>query len=465
MERIDHNKKMDLIKKYNVKGSYYTAYPPAGLWLDKYESIDYQEGLCDVFVHNEQLPIQLYIHVPFCNQQCWYCQCFQVTTHDKNLIQIGVDSLIKEIRLLFNFINANRLKYRLVEIHLGGGSPTHLTLVQFDQLIHCIQEQVDLSSVAEFAVEIDPRTVDRAKLEHYSRMGINRVSLGVQEFNPQVQKAINRIQPLALIENLLMARALFKGVNFDLLYGLPLQTRESLLQTLREVIRLSPDRVAFSILGYRPDVFKHNRMIKETDLPSLQERTEMWEDSLNAFLGNGYERIGMDHFAKSWDALAIAKREKRHFRNSMGYSPGRFQDNLSVGPSGMIRLKQYYFQNTYSLSEYSNKVEKGMFPIVRGYKLNIDDMLRRDIMNSIMTYYRIEYVQYENNYKIKFAEYFKLEIDKMKAFVDEGIVDLKDNVIEISPLGRLFLRNICALFDNLHMEYKHNIETGLKAEC
>jgi oxygen-independent coproporphyrinogen-3 oxidase len=449
-----------LHREYNVRGSYYTAYPPSGLWSEQFTQQDYRQSLRDCLAATPDLPLQLYMHFPYCMQQCYYCQCFQVVTKNRDRMRKMVDTLIAEIRMLHSLFQESGVCPQFKEIHFGGGSPSYLDEDEFDRLVKAVSTIVNMSSVEEFAIEIDPRTVTLEKLMHYHQKGINRISFGIQELDPDVQKAINRIQPTEQIENLLQLRGLFKGINFDLLYGLPLQTRESLRKTLEKVIALSPDRIAFSVLGYRPDVFKHNRKILESDLPEFIERTMMWEESLQLFQSNGYERIGMDHFAKPDDELAVAKHHNRLFRNSMGYSPGRFQDNISIGPSAMTRMKNYYFQNTYSISDYCTSIAKSQFPIIRGYRLDHDDLMRRSIMNELMTYYRLDIASLETHYKIDFKHYFKDEIDALHEFEAIGILELSPAAIQVTPLGNFFLRNICMVFDNLGLEYKHNIESG-----
>lgn len=452
----------DLLHKYNVKGSYYTAYPPSGLWVEKFTTSDFEQALTSIFTTRPALPLQLYVHFPYCMEQCFYCQCFQFVTKDRKRIQEMLAAIISEIRLLRDFFHRIGVIPQFKEIHLGGGSPSYLEQDEFGQLVRALTELVTMDQLEEFAIEIDPRTMSHDKLRDYHSCGINRISFGIQELDPVIQKAINRIQPIEQIEELLELRYLFKGVNFDLLYGLPLQTSVSLRKTLQKVIEMSPDRIAFSVLGYRPDVFKHNRKINAEDLPDLIERTRMWDESLNFFLENRYERIGMDHFAKPRDELAVAKHQNRVFRNMMGYSPGRFHDTLSVGPSGMTQIASYYFQNTYSIPEYCSAVAAGSIPVFRGYSLSDDDVIRREIMNELMTYYRINRGDFEKRYATPFGAYFEKELSKLNTFAQEGILEITDSLISVTPIGRYFLRNICMVFDNLGLEYRHNIESGMK---
>ena len=224
--------------KYNVKGSYYTAYPPSGLWSDQFSESDYRQTLTTILTETPNLPLQLYVHFPYCIQQCYYCQCFQLVTKNKERIRKMLDALIGEIAMLRLLFTQSGLTPKFKEIHLGGGSPSYLEAEEFDRLVDAISSIAPIEMMEEFAIEIDPRTVTREKLKHYSNKGINRISFGIQELNPDIQKAINRVQPIEQIEELLQLRGLFKGVNFDLLYGLPLQTRESLRKTLKKVVVL-----------------------------------------------------------------------------------------------------------------------------------------------------------------------------------------------------------------------------------
>lgn len=454
----------ELHLKYNVKGSYYTAYPPTGLWLKQFSETDYRQALTTVFEKTPDLPLQLYVHFPYCMEQCYYCQCFQFVTKDKHRIQDMLTAIITEIKLLKNFFTQTGVVPQFKAIHLGGGSPSYLEIEAFDQLVAALAELVAIDKLEEFAIEIDPRTVSKEKLRHYYFCGINRLSFGIQELDPVVQKAINRIQPIEQIEELLELRPLFKGVNFDLIYGLPLQTSHSLRKTLEKVIELSPDRISFSLLGYRPDVFKHNQKINESDLPDFIECTRMWEESLVFFSHNGYDRIGMDHFAKPDDELAIAKQQHTVFRNMMGYSPGRFHDTLSIGPSAMTQLSSWYFQNTYSIPDYCEDVAAGTIPVFRGYSLNTDDVIRREIMNEIMTYYRTDNVALETRHTISFNTYFQKELSELIGFTQDGILEITSTSLNVTLLGRFFLRNICSVFDNLGLQYLHNIESGIKGK-
>jgi oxygen-independent coproporphyrinogen III oxidase len=445
--------------------AYYSTFPSPGLWEERYAARDFEVALLDTIKGTENLPLQLYVHFPYCVKQCLFCQCYQLVTQSEKKMSVMVEYLNREIDLLFSFFRRNAVEPNVIEVHLGGGSPSYLTIEMFDTLVDKIESFIDLSKVREFAIEIDPRTVDREKIRHFHKRGINRISFGIQDFDPRVQEVINRVQSVEMIEELLEERHLFKGVNFDLIYGMPEQTLISLMKTLDTVVRLSPDRIAFSILGHRPDVFKHNRKIDASAFPTLLERAMMWEKALPYFLANGYERVGMDHFAKPGDELALAQKTATVYRNLMGYSPGRFEDTLAVGPSGMTRIGNYYFGSVYEIPNYCQKIDNNLFPVFRGFYLEPDMRIRRDVMNLIMLYQKVDFNIIENKYKIDFNEYFKAELQKLQEFVALEVLELTDTCFRTSPsLGYYFLRHFCKVFDNLGVEHKHNIETGIKAK-
>ena len=454
-----------LFNKYNVPGSFYTSFPPTGLWLEEFTHINYFEALEQLLSNKPNTPLQLYIHYPFCRQQCWYCQCYQLIASEAAR-KTFLEYLLREIDLLINFFTGRSLKPNFREIHLGGGSPSFLPTADFERLLAKLGQLLDVQVLDEFAIEVDPHTVNQTDLVRYSEQGVTRVSFGVQELNPVVQKAINRIQPLELIEDRLNVRDRFKGINFDLIYGLPLQTRASLQKTISEVMRLKPDRIAFSILGYRPDIFPHNRLINERDLPTLMEKMDMWDDTLQTFLANDYERIGVDYFARKGDTLIQAKANKVLLRDANGYSPGRFGNNLSLGPSGMARVGNFYFQNFYGLDAYYAAIDDGKFPIFRGYRLNRDEQMRRYVMHQIINYFQLDVRTFEQRYQTDFGTYFKNELESLQSFVADSLLEIQLERLTVTPLGTYFLRNICKVFDNLGKEHKHNVETAIKtASC
>ncbi len=451
-----------LIDKYDVKGSFYTDYPALGLWRTEYNEAIYINALKSLFSQNKDTPLLLYIHFPFCPKQCLYCQCYTKITNEYEKVEKLFHIMLKEIDLLFTYFDNNSITPNFKEIHLGGGSPTYLKAKEFDQLVEKLKTKIDMNNLGEFTIEIDPRAVNKDKLFYYHEKGVNRLSFGVQDFDYNVQKAINRIQPPELFEDLLAPdiRKHFDSVNFDMIFGLPQQTMSSFKKTIETLINLSPDRIAMCVLGYRPDIFKHQRKMKESEIPSVHERTMINIEAIKMLLQNDYVRIGLDHFAKPTDSLVKALKQKTMHRNSLGYTPGRCHDIIGIGPSSASRISQnYYFQNVYSLSEYSASVTSGKFPIYRGYKLETDDIIRRDIMHRLLTYFILDFKDIEKKYSIDSKKYFHDEMISLKSFEADEIIQVTDSSIVVTELGTLFARHVCGTFDQLAkngIEYKHS---------
>ena len=453
----------ELIGKYDVRASYFTAYPPTGVWDEAFTGRQARDVLSSLGEAKEQgYPMSLYVHFPYCHFQCYYCQCYSLVSRDLDKKKAVLRSLHDEIDLVAEIFQRSRVNVSFKEVHLGGGSPSVIERQDLIELIDHLGKIVRMEELDEFAIEIDPRTVDEDMIRFYHEVGINRISFGVQDFDPVVQKAVNRVQPFELVERLSHPdiRKLFKGLNFDLIYGLPRQTRESFRHTLELTRQISPDRLAVCNMGYRPDVFPHNRLIRQEDLPSPYDRTMMWYDACRFLTESGWTRIGLDHYAKDTDDLAVAARARRLHRNTMGYTPGVSHDTLGIGPSALTRINRYYFQNGYDLQEYADAVHAGRFPTIRGFELSDDNLIRRDVMFRILSYYGLEYAHFERKHGIRFTEYFDRELRSpaLAGLVDDGLVTVRDDGIEATELGQFFLRNICYVFDNLDLGYKHNIE-------
>lgn len=451
----------DLVRKYDVRSSFYTDYPPLGLWLESFTDKDYVKALEELVSKGEKPPFLLYVHFPYCPKLCTYCQCHHFLTQDHTKVKEFLNYLYYEIELLHKFFKVHSYTPLIKEIHLGGGSPSFMDMGELDELLENLKKIVDFDNLTEFTIEIDPRTVDQKKMIYYHEKGINRISFGVQDFDPKVQKAVNRIQPPEMLRKLLVPeiRKLFRTVNFDIIYGLPLQTRESFRRTIDTVIQLSPDRIALCILGYRPDVFKHHNLLNKSDFPDAYQAAQINMEAIQNLLNNGYLRIGLDHFAKPTDDLEIALRNRTLHRSALGYTPGRCRDMLGLGPSSMSRINDYYFQEVYWLKDYYSALQNSRFPILRGHQLNLDEILRRDIMYQILCYFSLNLNQIERKYNIEFKTYFRNELVALKEFVQDGIIEIGDSSIDVTETGKFFLRHICRVFDNLGRDYKHSRET------
>lgn len=445
-----------LVEKYNYRVLMYTEYPHKKLWSKEFKEEDYKVALKELFLQSKNLPLLLYIHIPFCSKQCLYCTCHTMITNDYERIKSYLIFLYKEIDLLCKFFNKNSILPNFQEIHLGGGSPTLLHEKEFDVLIEKLSLVASLKNLSEFSIEIDPRGVDKERLKYYHQKGISRISFGVQDIDFNVQKAINRVQPPELSENLITPdiRGLFKnGINFDIICGLPLQTRMTIKKTFEWIIKMSPDRICFNYLHYVPEHAKHQKVMTDgrngrpTKLPNFYEKKMLFLESSRVLENNGYIRTGYDHFAKPTDTLTKAMQCKTMGWNALGVTSGRYSNVIGIGLQSYSTIGNYYAQNFYEISNYSKSVENGKFPIYRGCKLSKDDIIRRDVIQSIRNYFYLDYHDIEKKYGINFKEYFRTQVENLDEFVRDGIIKFSDHEIIITDLGQQFTDLVCRHFD------------------
>jgi len=440
----------NLIEKYNQSCPYYTSYPTLSEWSSDFTSRDYIAGLTDLCTKGAEVPLYLYIHFPFCVKQCFYCICNSIVTHDRIKIKNFLDYLFYEIDLLRAFFEKNLYIPNIKKIHLGGGSPTFMEVEEFDRLIEGLKTIVDFKNLDEFNIEVDTNTTSQEKLKYYHEKGVNRISLGIQDFEPKVQKAVNRIQSPELVEKLLSPgiRRNFESVNFDLLYGLPFQNTESFKRTIEIVKRLSPDRITLLKYAHVPERRRHQRLIKETDLPEDYEKNMIFIETVCSLTDNGYEFIGIDHFTKSTDSLTKAVKNKTIWRNFNGFTPGEFHYIIGIGPTSTHSVTNYYAQSLYSLKEYYKSIDNQEFPILRGYRLSNDDMIRRDVINEILCYQSLDFSTIEDKHNIDFSKYFKQEIEALDDLAKDEMLNLSGNRLAVTLKGRIFIRHICKVFDH-----------------
>ena len=441
-----------LVKKY-TNGFMYVDYPHKSNWSENFNDSDYRTALKDLFLDKKDVPVMLYVHIPYCSKLCYYCLCHVIVTKRYEEVKNYLHSLYLEIDLLREFFNDNSVTPDIREIHLGGGCPTVIEEKEFDEFMEKIQTIVDIKKLTEFSIEIDPRTVagNKEKLKYYHSKGINRISIGVQDFDPKVQKAINRIQPRELVDDLLTPdiRECFDSINFDILVGLPGQTRESFSKTIETVIEMSPDRIDLAFFNYAPRNNPHMKILENRGRLNDIERHRLFLDATEALVSNGYVRIGFDHFAKRTDSVAEAMGNKHLRWNSLGYSSGKCHDMLGIGVGSSSRItERYYAQNVYGVSDYEKSLKRGKFPVFRGFRLSRDDIIRRDIINQLRSYYTVEYKDIEDRYHIEFKEYFKGEKVLLNAFSKDNILEFTDNMITITDTGKGFCNLVCRIFDN-----------------
>ena len=436
----------ELIRRFDSFGPRYTSYPTADRFHAEFNADSYISYLKERDGLSNKPPLSLYIHIPFCASLCYYCACNKVITKDRSRSAIYLTYLEKELKLVTQHLSQRE---SLSQLHLGGGTPTFLSHDEMRQLMAMLRQHFDFTDDAEISIEIDPRTVTSESLQLLQEIGFNRTSLGVQDFDPEVQKAVHRIQAFDMVAHTISEsrRFGFQSINFDLIYGLPKQSLESFSKTLDQVISLSPDRIALYNYAHLPTRFKPQRRIAEADLPSAEQRLEIFLMSLRRLLAEGYVYIGLDHFAKPDDSLAKATLDGSLHRNFQGYTTRSDCDLIALGLSAIGKVGNSYVQNLRTLDEYYACLDQDMLPVEKGFDLNQDDLIRRQIIMDMMCSTGVDFESVENQYGISFRDYFANELQTMDAYASEGLVGVTDNAIRVLPKGRLFVRAFGMAFD------------------
>lgn len=435
-----------LLKRFDIPGPRYTSYPTADRFVEAFTEADYLQALEQRRAGSMALPLSLYVHIPFCESVCYYCACNKVITkhHDKAAEYLRY--LAREVELQVAHFGKGQ---SVSQLHLGGGTPTFLSDDEIADLMGMIRRNFTLVPGGEYSIEVDPRTVTVERLKALHQVGFNRLSFGVQDFDPAVQKAVHRVQPAEQVFRLVeAAREIgFDSLNVDLIYGLPLQTPESFSRTLAQVNRLRPDRIALYGYAHLPSRFKPQRRIVPAELPSASDKLAMLSASLDAFNDSGYVYVGMDHFALPEDALAVAKRQGRLHRNFQGYSTQPDCDLISLGVSAIGRIGATYSQNAKTLDEYYDALDQGRLPIVRGLAVTRDDLLRRSVIMALMCQGHVQFESIELGHLIDFKTYFARELEVMADFAAHGLVSVEDTGIRVTPMGWYLVRAIAMAFD------------------
>jgi oxygen-independent coproporphyrinogen III oxidase len=445
MKSVDFDTLVGLIGRYDRPGPRYTSYPTAVEFNETFDEPAYRAQLAEMA--RTSTPISLYLHLPFCEERCSFCGCSVIITRKREVAADYLTYLHRELAMLAEALGGPR---RIVQYHWGGGTPTYLSLAQISALQAVVTSHFDVEEGAEVAIEVDPRVTSVEQLALLRNLGFNRLSLGVQDFTPEVQQAVNRIQSESLTRTLFdAARDLgFESINVDLIYGLPLQTRGSFGKTVDAVVAMRPDRVAVYSYAHVPWIRGHQKYLNPDDLPAAERKIELFVEAVDRFRAAGYEQIGMDHFALPTDELAIASAAGRLHRNFMGYTTRPAPDMLAAGVSGIGDVRGAFAQNTKKLSEYYSAIDAGRFPIERGYRLDADDHVRRFVITNLMCNFRVVRSEVESRFSIEFAKYFAPELAELdESAVADGFVTIDDAAIAVSPLGRLFVRNVAMVFD------------------
>ena len=430
-----------LIEKYNYSGPRYTSYPTA---LEFAEGFTHADLINAVDTYPTR-PLSLYIHIPFCHKLCYFCGCNKVVTRHQEKADKYLDYLEKEI------INqALHFKDRIIsQLHWGGGTPTFLLPPQISRLMTMLRTHFNFSQQAELSIEVDPREIELNTIDHLAKEGFNRLSLGVQDFNKAVQKAVNREQDEDFIEQLLTrAKAQgFQSTNLDMIYGLPLQTKESFTFTLEKVLALDPARLSIFNYAHMPTLFAAQRKINEDDMPKPAEKLAILQHTIEFLTQSGYQFIGMDHFAKPDDELAIAQREGVLHRNFQGYTTQEDADLLGIGVSAISQIGHCYSQNQKKLSDYYQQIETLNHAQWRGVALNQDDLIRRDVIKQLICNFQLDKNKIEQQYSLNFNQYFAEDIVLLQPFINDQLVTIDEEHIHVLSTGKLLIRNICMCFD------------------
>jgi len=451
----------EMLARLDVSGPRYTSYPTADRFVEAYGPAQYMQALQQRVegagaVGGAATPLSIYVHIPFCESVCYYCACNKVITKHHERATEYLEALRKEIELVVAQLGRGQA---VSQLHFGGGSPTFLSDDELEGLLSTLQSAFRFVPGGEYSIEIDPRTIDPARLKRLAAMGFNRLSFGVQDFDPQVQHAVHRVQPFEQVAELMQAARSegFESINMDLIYGLPKQSLESFQRTLDQVTSLKPDRVALYAYAHLPQRFKPQRRIDAAALPAPEDKIGMLSMAINHFGGNGYDYIGMDHFALRHDSLAVARRQGRLHRNFQGYSTHPDSDIIGLGVSAIGRVGAHYCQNAKTLDEYYDSLRRGVFPIVRGLMLSRDDLVRRAVIMAVMCQGRVDIESIELAYLIDFRQYFATELRQLEPLVESGLVQLESDGVRVTALGWYFVRAIAMVFDR-HLQADKTVE-------
>ncbi|MDR0458530.1 MAG: oxygen-independent coproporphyrinogen III oxidase [Burkholderiaceae bacterium] len=441
----------ELLTRFDVPGPRYTSYPTADRFVETFGEADYLAALEQARqTHAGQgmaaQPLSLYVHIPFCASLCYYCACNKIITRRHERSAPYLQTLAREVDLQLPHLGGKRA---VSQLHLGGGTPTFFNDAELTALMQMLGERFDFAPGGEYSIEIDPRTIDAQRLATLKGLGFNRLSLGVQDFDPAVQQAVHRIQPYARVAELMaQARVLgFDSINLDLIYGLPRQTAESFQRTLAQVTELRPDRIALYAYAHLPGRFMAQRRIHAEQLPPAPAKVGMLAAALAAFEDAGYIYIGMDHFALPDDALAQAKRQGKLHRNFQGYSTQPDCDLIGLGVSAIGKIGAAYSQNAKTLEDYQAALDQGCLPVVRGLTVSPDDLVRRAVIMALMCQGRVDFSAIEQAHGIGFGDYFAPELQQLQQLARDGLVELPEGGIRVTEMGWFFVRGVAMVFD------------------
>ena len=440
-----------LIEKYNYAGPRYTSYPTALEFSENFVEADFQHAV----ERYPNRPLSLYVHIPFCHRLCYFCGCNKIVTRQLHKADRYLDVLEQEIRQRAPLFAGRSV----TQLHWGGGTPTFLNQQQVSRLVALLRDHFTIADDVEMSIEVDPREIELEMIDHLRAEGFNRLSMGVQDFNKAVQERVNRVQDEETIFALVQrAREQgFRSVSLDLIYGLPLQTPESFAFTLQRVIALNPDRLSVFNYAHMPTLFAAQRKIKDDELPGAAQKLQILQETIATLTGEGYQFIGMDHFARPDDELAVAQRAGVLHRNFQGYTTQGETDLLGMGVSAISMLGDSYAQNHKELKAYYSDVEQRGNALWRGLTLSEDDCLRRDVIKALICNFALDFTAVEAQYPIEFEAYFAEDLALLAPLMADGLVEQRGRSLHVTGVGRLLIRNICMCFD-VYMRQKMRLQ-------
>lgn len=447
----------DLCRRFDISGPRYTSYPTA----DRFQANPGAQLLVDALQERPtpEQPLSLYVHLPFCSTVCYYCGCNKVITKDHQKSSRYLDYLGREIDLQLQSLSGSR---SVAQLHWGGGTPTFLSDDEMRRLMGILRSRFDFLPEGEYSIEIDPRSVDPQRAHLLAEMGFNRMSLGIQDFDPLVQQAVNRIQTFEQTRDVLLAArdAGFKSVSVDLIYGLPRQTLAGFRATLEKTLSLAPDRIALYSYAHLPQIFMPQRRIHDAELPQAEDKLSLMAMAIETLVEAGYVYIGMDHFARPDDELALAQQDAKLHRNFQGYSTHAELDLLAFGVSAIAKVGPVYAQNAKTLDEYYGDLDAGYLPVRRGYRMNDDDALRRIVIQELMCHFELDFAQIELTWSIDFRTYFASALEQLQPLAEAGLLTIDTAGITVEPKGRLLVRIIAMAFDYYLQKDRQNDPVG-----
>jgi oxygen-independent coproporphyrinogen III oxidase len=446
---MDHSTLFDLelIAKYDQSGPRYTSYPTAVQFHEGFDESEYRRIAKESNASGS--PLSLYFHIPFCDTICFYCACNKVATKDRSMASDYLARVYEELRMQSELFDTSRV---VTQLHWGGGTPTFISHAEMRELVAKTRQYFKLldDDSGEYSIEIDPREAKGDTIKLLRELGFNRMSLGVQDFEPAVQKAVNRIQSKAETLQVLQAARDegFRSISIDLIYGLPFQTLSSFSATLDQILEVDPDRLSVFNYAHLPERFKPQRRIDEKDLPPPQEKLDILQMTIDKLSNAGYVYVGMDHFAKPNDELVRAQKNGTLYRNFQGYSTHSDCDLIGLGATSIGMVGPSYSQNMRSLDEYYQRIDSGRLAVFRGVELNRDDLIRRDVITRLICHYTLSISDVERTWAMSFRDYFAPELQRLQEMQADGLLVVEADRIEVQPRGRLLIRNICMQFDH-----------------